>query len=90
MYKCSQGAMNTEKVMEKFVIQSRFREMYPDKAKAIAGMTVPARYADSVEDMVAFANEKIRVQKAKVEAEKNARQAMGAPAKFDKYGKYKY
>ncbi|CCV02162.1 hypothetical protein IIV25_144R [Invertebrate iridovirus 25] len=94
MYKCSSidGKMNpnTRKCIDNFVIQSKFREMYPEKAKAIQGMTVPSSYCDSIESMVTFADEKIQNQKIKLEQEKKMRESMGAPAKFDKYGKYKY
>lgn len=94
MYRCSSidGKMNpnTKKYIDNFVIQSKFREMYPEKAKAIQGMTVPSSYCDSVESMVTFANEKIQNQKLKLEQEKRYRESMGAPTKFDKYGKYKY
>ena len=94
MYKCSSvdGKMNptAQKCIDRFVIQSKFREMYPDKAKAIQGMTVPGSYCDSIEGMVEFANEKIQNQKVKLEQEKKLRESMGAPTKFDKYGKYKY
>jgi hypothetical protein len=64
--------------------------MYPDKAKAIQGMTVPGSYCESVESMVVFADEKIRNLKVKVEQEKKIRERMEAPTKFDKSGKYKY
>ncbi|ADO00427.1 hypothetical protein WIV_gp084 [Wiseana iridescent virus] len=94
MYKCSSidGKMNpnTRKCIDNFVIQSKFREMYPEKAKAIQGMTVPSSYCDSIENMVTFADEKIQNQKIKLEQEKKMRESMGAPTKFDKYGKYKY
>jgi hypothetical protein len=40
--------------------------------------------------MMAFADEKIQNQKFKLGQEKKFRESMGAPAKFDKYGKYKY
>ena len=94
MYKCSSvdGKMNptAQKCIDRFVIQSKFREMYPDKAKAIQGMTVPGSYCDSIEGMVEFANEKIQNQKVKLEQEKKLRESMGAPTKFDKYGTYKY
>ena len=94
MYKCSSidGKMNptAQKCIDRFVIQSKFREMYPDKAKAIQGMTVPGSYCDSIEGMVEFANQKIQNQKVKLEQEKKLRESMGAPTKFDKYGKYKY
>lgn len=76
--------------LERFAIQSNFRDMYPDKAKAIQGMTVPSSYADSIEGMVEFADEKIRNQKSILDQEKKFRESMGAPTKFDKYGKYKY
>lgn len=94
MYKCSSidGKMNpnAKKCIDNFVIQSKFRQMYPDKAKAIQGMTVPSSYCDSIESMLEFANEKIRNQQARLEQEKKLRESMGAPTKFDKYGKYKY
>jgi hypothetical protein len=94
MYKCSSidGKMNpnAKKCIDNFVIQSKFRQMYPDKAKAIQGMTVPSSYCDSIESMLEFANEKIRNQQARLEQEKKFRESMGAPTKFDKYGKYKY
>lgn len=94
MYKCSSidGQMNpsARKCIDNFVIQSKFREMYPDKAKAIQGMTIPNSYCDSIESMVAFADEKIRNLKIKLDQEKKIRESMGAPAKFDKSGKYKY
>jgi hypothetical protein len=64
--------------------------MYPDKAKAIQGMTVPGSYADTIEGMVEFADEKIKNQKSKLDQEKKFRASIGAPTKFDKYGKYKY
>jgi hypothetical protein len=81
---------NAKKCIDNFVIQSKFRQMYPDKAKAIQGMTVPRSYCDSIESMLEFANEKIRNQQARLEQEKKFRESMGAPTKFDKYGKYKY
>lgn len=94
MYKCSSidGKMNpsAKKCIDNFVIQSKFREQYPDKAKAIQGMTVPSSYCDSIESMLEFANEKIHNQQARLEQEKKFRESMGAPSKFDKYGKYKY
>ena len=94
MFKCSSidGKMNpnTKKCIDNFVMQSKFREMYPDKAKAIQGMTVPSSYCDSIESLTAFADEKIRNQKLKLDQEKKLRESMGAPTKFDKYGKYKY
>lgn len=94
MYKCSSidGKMNpnAKKCIDNFVIQSKFRQMYPDKAKAIQGMTVPSSYCDSIESMLEFANEKIRNQQTRLEQEKKFRESMGAPTKFDKYGKYKY
>lgn len=94
MFKCSSadGKMNpnAQKCIDRFVMQSKFREMYPDKAKAIQGMTVPSSYCDSIQDMVAFADQKIQNQKMKLDQEKREREKMGAPAKFDKYGKYKY
>jgi hypothetical protein len=64
--------------------------MYPDKAKAIQGMTVPSSCCESIQDMIIFADEKIRNQKFKLDQEKKEREKMGAPTKFDKYGKYKY
>jgi hypothetical protein len=94
MFKCSSvdGKMNptAQKCIDRFVIQSKFRERYPDKAKAIQGMTVPSSYCDSIEDLLAYANEKIQNQKLKLEQEKKSRKSIGAPCKFDKYGKYKY
>jgi hypothetical protein len=94
MYKCSSidGKMNpnAKKCIDNFVIQSKFRQMYPDKAKAIQGMTVPSSYCDSIESMLEFANEKIHNQQVRLEQEKKFRESMGAPTKFDKYGKYKY
>jgi hypothetical protein len=94
MFKCSSvdGKMNptARKCIDNFVMQSKFREMYPDKAKAIQGMTVPSSCCDSIESMMVFADEKIRNQKIKLEQEKKFRESMGAPAKFNKYGKYKY
>lgn len=94
MFTCSSvdGQMNhiTRKCLDRFAIQSKFRDMYPDKAKAIQGMTVPSSYADSIEGMIEFANEKIRNQKIRLEQEKKFRESIGAPIKFDKYGKYKY
>jgi len=94
MYKCSSidGKMNptAQKCIDNFVMQSKFREMYPDKAKAIQGMTVPSSDCASMESMIAFADEKIRNQKLKLDQEKKLRESMGAPTKFDKYGKYKY
>lgn len=79
-----------QKCIDRFVVQSKFREMYPDKAKAIQGMTVPASNSESIESMVEFANEKIKNKKIIMQEEKNLRQSMGAPTKFDRYGKYKY
>jgi len=94
MFKCSSidGKMNptAQKCIDRFVIQSRFRELYPDKAKAIQGMVVPSTYCDSIEGMIEFADEKIKNQKVKLDQEKKMRESMGAPAKFDRYGKYKY
>jgi hypothetical protein len=94
MFKCSSidGKMSpgARKCLERFTIQSNFRDMYPDKAKAIQGMTVPSSYADSIESMVEFADEKIRNQKIKLDQEKKFRESISAPTKFDKYGKYKY
>lgn len=94
MFKCSSvdGKMNStaQKCIDRFVIQSKFREMYPDKAKAIQGMTVPISFCDSIDDLLAYANEKIQNQKLKLEQEKKLRKSIGAPHKFDKYGKYKY
>jgi hypothetical protein len=94
MYKCSSvdGKMNPDarKCIDRFVIQSKFRQMYPDKAKVIQGMTVPSSCADSIEELVKFADEKKRNLDIKLAEEKKRREQMGAPAKFDKYGKYKY
>lgn len=81
---------HAKKCIDNFVMQSKFREMYPDKAKAIQGMTVPSSCCDSIESLLAFANEKIRNQQVKIDQEKKLRESMGAPSKFDKYGKYKY
>lgn len=80
----------SEKYIHNFVIQSKFREMYPDKAKAIQGMTIPSPYCDSIESLLTYVDEKIFNQKVKVDQEKKIRESMGAPTKFDKYGKYKY
>lgn len=94
MFKCSSidGKMNPEarRSIDNFVMQSKFREKYPDKAKAIQGMTVPSPYCESMETMLAFANEKIEAKKLLLEKEKKYRESIGAPTKFDKYGKYKY
>lgn len=94
MFKCSSidGKMNpdTRQCLDRFAIQSKFRDMYPDKAKAIQGMTVPSSYADSIEGMIEFADEKIRNQKSKLDQEKKFRKSISAPTKFDRYGKYKY
>jgi len=94
MFSCSSvdGKMNPKarQYIDNYVMQSKFREMYPDKAKAIQGMTVPGSYCESIESLVAFADEKIRNQKLKLEQEKKFRESIGAPTKFDKYGKYKY
>jgi hypothetical protein len=92
MFKCNSSdcQSNAQKCIDKFVVQSKFREMYPDKAKAIQGMTVPSAYCNSIEDMVIFADKKIKNQKVKLDEEKKIREHIGAPAKFDKYGKYKY
>lgn len=81
---------NAQKCIDRFVIQSKFREIYPDKAKAIQGMTVPSPYCNSIEEMVVFADKKIKNQKMKLDEEKKIREHIGAPTKFDKYGKYKY
>ena len=74
MYKCSsvdgQMSQSARKCIDNFIIQSKFREMYPDKAKAIQGMTVPDAYCDSIENMVVFADEKIRNLKVKLDQEK--------------------
>jgi hypothetical protein len=78
------------KCIDNFVMQSKFRELYPDKWKAIQGMTVPSSCCDSIESLVAFADEKIRNQKVKLDQEKEFRKSIGASTKFDKYGKYKY
>lgn len=95
MFKCNssnntKGEMNPEarKCIDRYVLQCKFREMYPDKAKAIQGMTVPS--CDSIEELIAFADEKISNRKVKLDQEKKLRESMGAPTKFDKYGKYKY
>jgi len=94
MYKCSSndGKMNStaQKCIDSFIMQSKFREMYPDKAKAIRGMTIPSSACDSIESMNAFADEKIRNLKVKLDQEKQIRENMGAPTRFDKSGKYKY
>ena len=94
MFKCSSvdGKMNptAQKCIDRFVIQSKFRETYPEKAKAIQGMTVPSSCCNSIEDMLAYTNEKIKNQKLKLEQEKKMREPMGAPSNFNKYGKYKY
>jgi hypothetical protein len=94
MFKCSSvdGKMNptAQKCIDRFVIQSKFRETYPEKAKAIQGMTVPSSCCNSIEDMLAYTNEKIKNQKLKLEQEKKMRESMGAPSNFNKYGKYKY
>lgn len=94
MFKCNsidrKNNPEAQKCIDRFVMQSKFRQMYPDKAKAIQGMTVPSSYCESIEDLLAFANEKIQNQKIKLEQEKKTRESMGAPTKFDKYGKYKY
>lgn len=83
-------SLSARKCIDRFCIQSKFRELHPDKAKAIQGMTVPDLYADSIEGMLEFANEKIKNQKVKADQEKKLRESIGAPVKFDKYGKYKY
>jgi hypothetical protein len=48
------------KCIDQYIVQSQFRELYPNKAKAIQGMTVPTPYCNSVEDMLVFADEKIK------------------------------
>ena len=92
MFKCSSinGEMNPEakKCLDRYALQCKFRDMYPDKAKAIQGMTVPSY--DTIEELIAFADEKIRNQKIKLDQEKRLRESMGAPTKFDRYGHYKY
>jgi hypothetical protein len=86
------GKMNpvARRCLDDFVMQSKFREMYPDKAKAIQGMTVPSSYCDSIESLKTFADEKIKNQQIRLEQERKLRESIGAPNKFDKYGKYKY
>ena len=94
MFSCSSidGKMNpnARKCIDNYMMQSKFRDMYPDKAKAIQGMTVPSSCCDSIESLKTFADEKIRNQQVKLDQEKKYRESMGAPTKFDKYGKYKY
>ena len=94
MFSCSSkdGKMNPEarKCIDRYVVQSQFRSMYPDKAKAIQGMTIPSGCCDSIQDMIAFADEKIRNKQLKIDQEKREREKMGAPTKFGKDGKYKY
>jgi hypothetical protein len=94
MSKCGSvdGKMTPQakKCIDNFVMQSKFRQMYPEKAKAIQGMAVPSSYCESIESLLEFANEKIRNQQARLEQEKKFRESIGAPAKFNKYGKYKY
>jgi hypothetical protein len=79
----------TQKCISQFSVQSDFRKLYPEKAKAIQGMTVPSSCASSVQDMVRFANEKINNKKVKIEHEKLERQKVGAPSKFSKDGRLK-
>lgn len=93
-YKCSSkdGKMNPEarKCIDRYRVQSQFRSMYPDKAKALQGMTIPSSVCDSLRELIAYADEKIRNKQMLVDQEKEKRRAMGAPDKFDRYGKYKY
>lgn len=84
--------MNPEarKGIENLMVQMDFRKMYPEKAKAIQGMSVPGPCCESVETMLEFANEKIANKKYKMEQEKKLRESMGAPTRFGRYGNYKY
>jgi hypothetical protein len=65
MFKCNDGKMNptAKKCIDNYTMQSKFREVYPEKGKAIQGMTIPSCYCNSMESMVAFADEKIRNKK---------------------------
>jgi hypothetical protein len=94
MYSCSSinGEMNprAKRQIADVMVQIDFRKMYPDKAKAIQGMSIPSPCCESVETLLEFANEKIANKKVKMEQERKLRESMGAPFKFDRYGHYKY
>ena len=87
MLKC-QDPKNAQKHIERITVQLRFRQMYPDKAKALSGYTIPPY--ETVQELVEYANEKIKNQNYILEQKKKLRASMEAPVKFDKFGKYKY
>lgn len=86
------GQMNptARKMLEGFAIQSQFRELYPEKAKAIQGMTVPSQDCESLEAMIIFADEKIRNKNQRIEQQRKYRESIGAPTKKNSYGYFNY